>query len=152
MISFLDGSTTVLTEEEMSRIDKASQGMANLLRMYCQRQDRQCRFEEDRFESHCGILWRLRCYVDEELAGVGMRTSKRMARNVAAWEACKRFELTVSDACFFPIPVVCFPPRRSALGLETPFHTLGGGETLADVIRRTKRRLLLRLPQRKRPN
>jgi phage terminase large subunit GpA-like protein len=86
----------ILTEDEMARIDSAAQGMSNLLQMYCQRQDKQCRYEEERYETHCGILWRMRLFVDGVSVGEATRSGRRMAKNVAAWEACKKFGLVVS--------------------------------------------------------
>lgn len=92
-------STTLLTEDEMAAIDASSQGMANLLRTYCQRQGKECRFAEERFETHCGILWGIKCYVDGRQVGEATRSGRRAAKNVAAWEGCKVFGLIVSLPC-----------------------------------------------------
>lgn len=94
-------TTTLLTEDEMAAIDAASQGMANLLRTYCQRQGKDCRFEEERYETHCGILWGIKCFVDGKQVGEATRSGRRGAKNVAAWEGCKAFGLVVSS-CGFP--------------------------------------------------
>jgi hypothetical protein len=77
----------------MAALDNASQGMANLLRTYCQRQGKECRFQEERYETHCGILWGIKCFVDGRQVGEATRSGRRGAKNVAAWEGCKAFGL-----------------------------------------------------------
>lgn len=94
--SSITGGPHLHTEDELTRIDTASQGMANLLQMYCYRQDRELHFDEERFETHCGILWRLKCLVDGIEVGEATRSGRKVAKNVSAWEGCKKLGLVVS--------------------------------------------------------
>lgn len=82
----------------MARIDNAAMGMAPLVQMYATRHDRELRFEEERFYTNMGSLWRIKCTLDGIELGEATRANKRMAKNVAAWEGAKKLGLTVSEA------------------------------------------------------
>jgi hypothetical protein len=94
--STLSGGSQKYTEDEIALIDASSQGMVNLIKQYCFQQDRELHFEEERYETNCGILWRLRCLVDGIEVGDATRSGRKIAKNVAAWEACRRLGLMVS--------------------------------------------------------
>lgn len=80
----------------MDRIDKASMGMAALVQMYATRQERELRFEEERFSTNMGSLWRVKCTIDGIELGEATRANKKMAKNVAGWEGAKKLGLTAS--------------------------------------------------------
>ncbi|WVQ93851.1 hypothetical protein IAU59_000929 [Kwoniella sp. CBS 9459] len=90
----LDGRVEVQSEAEIARIDKASQGMAILVQMYCTNQDRELRWEDEKFETNVGSLWKMQCTVDGIELGEGVRPFKKAAKNVAAWEAAKKLGIT----------------------------------------------------------
>ncbi|WVF66229.1 hypothetical protein IAT40_000969 [Kwoniella sp. CBS 6097] len=90
----LDGRVEVQNKAEIARIDNASQGMAILVQMYCSNQDRELRWEEEKYETNVGSLWKIQCTVDGIELGEGVRPFKKAAKNVAGWEAAKKLGLT----------------------------------------------------------
>ncbi|KAK8845434.1 hypothetical protein IAR55_006147 [Kwoniella newhampshirensis] len=94
----VDGHAHMQSDAEIARIDQASIGMAPLVQMYTNSQDRELRYEEERYETNLGALWKIKCTVDGIELGEAVRTVKKTAKNVAAWEAAKKLGLTVSDA------------------------------------------------------
>ena len=90
-----DGQVIVLSDEQMARIDHASMGMAGLVQMYANKQERELRFEEERYETNLGLLYKMTCLVDGIELGEATRSSKKTAKNVASWEAAKKLGLTV---------------------------------------------------------
>ncbi|OCF40079.1 hypothetical protein I317_06092 [Kwoniella heveanensis CBS 569] len=92
----LDGRVELQDEAEIARVDNASQGMAILVQMYCTNQDRELRWEEEKYETNVGSLWKVQCTVDGIELGEGVRPFKKAAKNVAGWQAAKKLGLTVS--------------------------------------------------------
>jgi hypothetical protein len=91
-----DGTVQTISNEEMARIDNASMGMAALVRVYGEKEDRLVKYEEERHDTNLGVLWSVKCVVDGIQLGEATRASKQTAKNVAAWHAAKRLGLVVS--------------------------------------------------------
>ena len=91
-----DGSVILLDEEALARIDNAALGMAALVQIYATRQDRELRFEEERYETNVGALYRVICTLDGIEMGEATRSARKIAKNVAGWEAAKKLGLAVS--------------------------------------------------------
>ncbi|WVQ80350.1 hypothetical protein IAT38_002455 [Cryptococcus sp. DSM 104549] len=89
----IDGHVQMQSDAEMARIDVASLGMAALVQMYTNKQDRELRWEDQRYETALGSLWRVKCTVDGIELGEGVRTAKRNAKNVAGLEAARKLGL-----------------------------------------------------------
>lgn len=92
----LDGTVELLTEDQMLKIDNAAKGMALLVTMYCNRQNRKIEWQEEQFETYVGTLCKIKCCVDGVELGEGTRSSKKAAKSVAAHEAAKKLGLVVS--------------------------------------------------------
>jgi len=92
----LEGNIILLPASEMSRIDAAAQGMHPLLQMYCTTQERELRYDEEKYDTSLGLLWKMTALVDGIVLGEGTRAIRKVAKNVAAWEAAKKLGLTVS--------------------------------------------------------
>ncbi len=91
-----DGKVILLSEEKMARIDQASLGMAALVQMYGNKLGRKVRYEEERYETNMGFLYRMSCLVVGIELGDATRSTKKAAKNAAGWEAAKKLGLTVS--------------------------------------------------------
>lgn len=91
-----DGTVQTISNTEMERIDKASMGMAALIRVYGDNQDRHVKYEEEKHETNLGVLWRVKCVVDGIELGEATRANKQTAKNVAAWIGAKKLGLAVS--------------------------------------------------------
>jgi len=78
-----------LSEEQMTRIDRKALGMATLVQMYGNRQEREVRFEEERYETNVGLSFKMTCLVDGIELGEGTRSMRKNAKNAAGWEAAK---------------------------------------------------------------
>jgi hypothetical protein len=92
-----DGTVQTISDAEMARIDEASMGMAALVRVYGNTQDRLVKYEEEKYETSLGVLWNIKCIVDGIELGQATRANKQTAKNVAAWEAAKQLGLAVSS-------------------------------------------------------
>jgi hypothetical protein len=84
-----DGRVIMLSEEQMTRIDRKALGMATLVQMYGNRQEREVRFEEERYETNVGLSFKMTCLVDGIELGEGTRSMRKNAKNAAGWEAAK---------------------------------------------------------------
>lgn len=93
----IDGHVQMQSDSEIARIDQASMGMAPLVQLYTNTQDRELMYEEERYETNLGALWKIKCTVDGIELGEAVRTVKKTAKNVAAWEAAKKLGLTVGN-------------------------------------------------------
>jgi hypothetical protein len=91
-----DGTVQTISTTEMERIDKASMGMAALIRVYGDNQGRHVKYEEEKHETNLGVLWRVKCVVDGIELGEATRADKQTAKNVAAWTGAKKLGLAVS--------------------------------------------------------
>ncbi|WWD22380.1 hypothetical protein CI109_106871 [Kwoniella shandongensis] len=91
----LDGHVQLQSDAEIARIDAASLGMAQLVQLYTAHQDRELRYEEERYETNIGALWKIKVTVDGIELGEAVRPVKKMAKNVAAWEAAKKLGLVI---------------------------------------------------------
>jgi hypothetical protein len=91
-----EGAVIVMDEEEVNRVNAAAMGMLPLVKMYAETYERELTWEEDRFDTTIGTLYRIRCIVDGMELGEATRSARKDARNVAAWEAAKKLGLTVS--------------------------------------------------------
>lgn len=80
----------------MKRIDDASTGMAALLKVYGNTHDRKVEYDDERYDTNLGILYRVTVRVDDVELGEATRANKKTAKNVAAWEAAKLLGLAVS--------------------------------------------------------
>jgi len=96
-----DGTVQTISNDEMERIDKASMGMAALIRVYGDNQGRDVKYEEERHETNLGILWRVKCVVDGIEIGEATRANKQTAKNVAAWKGAKKLGLAVSRIIYY---------------------------------------------------
>lgn len=92
----LQGNPVALSEEEMSRVDVQSEGMLALLRMYCQEQSRRLEFVEECLQTPVGLLWQIKCLVDGVDMGEAVRSSKKAAKKVVAYEAAKKLRIVAS--------------------------------------------------------
>jgi dsRNA-specific ribonuclease len=69
--------------------------MHTFLQMYCHTQDRKLRYDEEKYDTSLGLLWKMTVSVDGIELGEGTRATRKVAKNVAAWEAAKKLGLTV---------------------------------------------------------
>lgn len=83
----------------MVKIDQASLGMAALLKVYGDNQERKVEYKEERYDTNLGILWHMKVMVDGVELGEATRANRKTAKNVAAWEAAKALGLAVSLIC-----------------------------------------------------
>lgn len=88
-----DGSVIVMDEDEIARIDGLARGMFLLVKMHCEAYERDLRWEEDRYETSIGTLYKMRIMVDGMELGEATRAGKIQAKDVAAWEAAKKLGL-----------------------------------------------------------
>lgn len=90
-----DGTVQTISDEKMARIDKASQGMASVLKVYGDTKDRKIEYDEDKYDTTLGLLWHMKVSVNGVMLGEATRADRRIAKNVAAWEAAKALGLAV---------------------------------------------------------
>lgn len=98
-----DGTVQTISDAKMARIDKASQGMAALLKAYGDTKDRKIVYDEDKYDTTLGLLWHMKVSVNGVMLGEATRADRRIAKNVAAWEAAKALGLAVSPVSRFTI-------------------------------------------------
>jgi hypothetical protein len=89
----LDG--LIETDADREKIDQASAGMAALIQLYTSKQERELTWEDERYETNVGVLWKIKCLVDGIEMGEATRAVRKTAKNVAGWEAAKKLNLTV---------------------------------------------------------
>ncbi|WWC66881.1 uncharacterized protein I206_100788 [Kwoniella pini CBS 10737] len=95
--STLDGKVISLkNEEELKNLDKLTIGMSNLISMYCKNQKRELNWQEYKIQTNQGFLWKIKCQIDGIEISESIRSFRKSAKNVAAWEAAKKLGLTVS--------------------------------------------------------
>lgn len=88
-----DGNVIVMDEDEIARVDDLARGMFLLVQMHCDAVAREFRWEEDRYETSIGTLYRMRVMVDGMELGEATRAGKQQAKDVASWEAAKKLGL-----------------------------------------------------------
>lgn len=91
-----EGHVIVMDQDEWERVKRLATGMSQLIKTYAEGYERELRWEEDKYETSIGPLFKMTCVIDGMELGEGTRSEKRDARNVAAWEAAKKLGLTVS--------------------------------------------------------
>ena len=91
-----DGSVMILPEGERKRIDHASTGMVPLVKLYASKNERELNFEFKEYETSVGSLYEWTCTIDGIELGRAARADRKVAKNVAAWEAAKKLGLAVS--------------------------------------------------------
>ena len=91
----LDGQVILLDKEEKRKLDEASMGMSNLVMTKGASEGMQVLFEEKRFVTNIGLLYKITCSVDGIRLGEGTRSIKKVAKNAAAWEAAKKLGMLV---------------------------------------------------------
>lgn len=96
-----EGTVIVMDEDEMQRIDESARGMFLFVKMRCEAYEREMRWEEDRYETSIGTLFKMRVIVDGMELGEATRAGKNQAKDVAAWEAAKKLGLAVSFRLLF---------------------------------------------------
>lgn len=79
----------------MAQIDKASIGMASLIRNHGDINDQKIEYKEDQYDTSLGILWHIKVFVEGVELGEATRANRKTAKNVAAWEAAKLLGLAV---------------------------------------------------------
>ncbi|KAK4688032.1 26S proteasome non-ATPase regulatory subunit 10, partial [Tremellales sp. Uapishka_1] len=88
----------ILTDTQMKVVDNSALGMTELVRLYTAQYDRVLSYEDERFETNVGYLWKIKCLVDGIEMGEATRAVKAKAKNVASWEAAKKLGIAVSPA------------------------------------------------------
>ncbi len=86
----------ILSDTDIQRIDHASVGMAALVQMYASKRARKIGWDEERFETSVGVIWKMTLLLDGIEMGQGTRAVKKTAKNVAAWYAAPKLGLAVS--------------------------------------------------------
>lgn len=90
-----EGHIIVAPMEEWERVNELATGMTQLVKAYAESYDRDLKWEEEKYETSIGPLFKIKCVIDGMELGEGTRSEKRDAKNVAAWEAAKKVGLTV---------------------------------------------------------
>lgn len=85
----------IISNPEMAMEDAKSQGMAALLGMYCGKRGLPLVYHEDRLETNVGLLWKVKVEVAGTEMAEATRASKKMAKNVGAWNAAKALGIAV---------------------------------------------------------
>ncbi|WWC85763.1 uncharacterized protein L201_000629 [Kwoniella dendrophila CBS 6074] len=88
-------SSTEKEKDELIKINEKSIGMYDFIKRYCDLQEPklELNWKEEKFKTNQGSLWRIKCLIDGFELSESIRPFRKLAQNVAGYEAAKRIGL-----------------------------------------------------------